>query len=219
MMDEKFEHWLPWYVNGTLGANERAEMDRYLANNTDAQRDVALFQKAASTLIAQSNSVSVNIGLDKAIAKNRASSPYIVGQSSSRLDGNANENLFSSIRNWFGASWLQPAFVLALTVIGVQLFILTRGSEEMQMRGMPTSATAGSARAVDAAYLRIAFNPTATEGELRVLLAASQANVVAGPGVDGEYVVAVPTNSAMRALEVFRASRAVATANPTQAPK
>jgi hypothetical protein len=219
MMEEKFEHWIPWYVNGTLGANERAEMDRYLASNADAQRDVALFQQAASALIAQSNGVSVDIGLNKAIAKNRALSANKMGKSNVELKSENVDTFFSVVRRWFGTSWLQPAFALALTVIGVQMFMLTRGSNEMQMRGASTISATGAARSVDSAYLRVAFNPTATEGELRVLLSANQGNVVAGPGLEGEYVVAVPTANAMRALDVLRASRAVASANPTEAPK
>jgi hypothetical protein len=218
MMEEKFEHWIPWYVNGTLGANERAEMDRYLEGNTDAKREVALFQKAALALIAQSNGVSVNIGLAKAIEKNRASSAYSIGRSSVKLDSSLNEGLLPSIRNWFNRSWLQPAFALALTVIGVQMYLLTRGSDEMQMRGASTT-TAAERRHVDAAFLRVTFNPTATEGELRLLLSANQGSVVAGPGASGEYVVAVPSANASKALEVLRASRAVATANPTDAPR
>jgi hypothetical protein len=218
MMEEKFEHWIPWYVNGTLGSAERAEMDRYLASNAGAKREVALFQKAASALTAQSNGVSVNIGLAKAIAKNRASSPDAIGQSAKKLDSKSNESLLSSIRNWFTGSWLQPAFALALTVIGVQMYLLTRGSDEMQMRGASTT-TVAEKRYVDAAYLRVAFNPTTTEGELRLLLSANQGSVVAGPGLSGEYIVAVPSANAPKALEVLRASRAVASANPTDAPR
>ncbi len=217
-MEEKFEHWIPWYVNGTLGANDRAEMDRYLAGNAEAKREVALFQSTASALIAQSNSVAVNIGLDKAIAKNRALSTGSVGRSKVELVSEKKTDLFSEIRRWFGSSWLQPAFALALTVIGVQMFLLTRGPEEMQMRGAASSATAGKQH-VDAAYLRVAFNPTATEGELRLLISANQGSVVAGPGVSGEYVVAVPSANATKALELLRASRAVTSANPTEAPR
>ncbi|MGL5002798.1 MAG: hypothetical protein ACRDAM_07635, partial [Casimicrobium sp.] len=72
--------------------------------------------------------------------------------------------------------------------------------------------------AKDRAFLRVAFKPTATEGEIRVVLSGANASFYTGPNDAGEYVLSVVNNDAARALELLKASNIVATANPSAAP-
>ena len=162
-MNEKIEQWLPWYVNGTLSATERAEMERYLAGDADARLEVAAFTRAANAMKSGSQRVPTDRGLYELMSR-------IHAEKSTR-NRPAATGFLSALSAWFGTSWTQPAFALAVAVIGVQSFMMLRGTEDMQMRGAATSASANSspsstARAggADVAYLRVLFKPTATEG-------------------------------------------------------
>jgi hypothetical protein len=232
-MNEQIEQWIPWYVNGTLGANERAEMDRYLATNQEARAEVALFAKAAAAMKASAERVPADIGLQSVlariqadkIAKNVAASSATTKPTLAKAPAaNAKRGFLQSLTGWLSASWAQPALVAALAVIGVQSFMLFGGGkDEMQMRGntptpAATSATPGKA-AIDSAYLRVMFKATATEGEIRVLLGGNGAHFASGPGESGEYLVVVPSKDAMRTLDTFKKSNVIASVNSSAAPK
>lgn len=47
MKDQDLEILLPWYVNGTLDANERAEVEALLARSADAREQVNILQNIA----------------------------------------------------------------------------------------------------------------------------------------------------------------------------
>ena len=46
-MRDDVESLLPWYVNGTLAADERAAVERELAHNADLRAALAFWQLAA----------------------------------------------------------------------------------------------------------------------------------------------------------------------------
>jgi anti-sigma factor RsiW len=212
MMEEKYEHWLPFYVNGTLAPSERMEMDRYLAAHPEARADVALFSQVAQSMNALANRTPERIGLDKAIAQNRSFASEKKGRTSSMP---LSQSLLAMrVRDWFGRSWLQPAFAMALVVVGVQTVLLVGGDDSVQMRGAASTSTSLRA-AGDVVYLRVSFAPTATEGELRVLLAGSGASFASGPDESGAYTVSVSADRVTNALERLRASRVVVSANPS----
>jgi hypothetical protein len=217
-MEEKFEEWFPRYRDGTLPEKERAELDRYLASHPEAKADLDVFLKVASGLDARYSMVPSDIGLDKVIKKNRAFDAESMGLKDKELKETQTKS--NGWRNWVPAllggspvSWAQPAFALALVVIGVQSAMLLRPSEEIQMRSSKDSPKHGDALA-NAYLLRVAFQPTATEGEIRVLLAGNNARFVAGPDSEGTYTVAVPTNESIRVLETLKVAKIVAAVQP-----
>jgi hypothetical protein len=215
-MDEKYEDWLPWYVNGTLGMAERSEMDRYLASNAEARSEALLFERAAEALSTHANRIPTDLGFAKTLKKNSA---YRTNET--RGD---DEQVFdrmsawlSAAKRWLGMSWLQPAFVVSLMGLCAQSLWLLYDRSDRQMRGQ--SAIDVQSRSDEMSYLRISFMPTATEGEIRLLVAGGRAKFVAGPSENGVYIVAVPNTDAVRLLDTLRNSRVVATANPSEAPK
>jgi hypothetical protein len=222
-MNEKIEQWIPWYVNGTLGAAERAEMDRYLHVDDEARAEVALFARASQAIKASVDHVPADIGLNKALSRIRAekTSTIVNVGSDAKRSSLSSPSLMQRIGNWLGASWTQPALALALMVIGVQSFMLFgSGKDEMQMRGSTVGAEkkGNASAAADLAYFRVIFKPTATEGDIRVLLGGSAANFVSGPGESGEYTISVASKDAVRVLDIFKKSNVVARANPSAAP-
>jgi anti-sigma-K factor RskA len=215
-MNEQIEQWIPWYVNGTLGAKERAEMDRYLATDPEARAEVALLTNAASAMKSSAARIPADRGLHQVLAR-------IHAEKSSRPTTRKVEKSagwFESLRTWFGTSWTQPAFALALVVIGTQSVLLLRETPEtMQMRGANSATTPGTTAATGTAFLRVNFKPTATEGEMRILMAGSNVAFAAGPGENGEYTLSVAEKDAIKTLEVFKASNIVASAASALAPR
>ncbi len=224
-MNEQIEQWIPWYVNGTLGASERVTMDHYLRNDADARAEVALFQSAAAALKLSADRVPADRGLNEALTRIRAEKTTQRSTTQSKTTSSSAAKkpakFIDSLRAWFGTSWTQPAFAFALIVIGAQSILLLRDPPDtMLMRGAsPTAAASTSVADANIAYLRVGFKPTATEGEIRVLLAGSSASFVSGPGDDGAYIITVPEKNAIRALEVFKGSNIVALANPSAGPR
>ncbi len=209
-MDEKFEDWLPWYVNGTLGAKERTEMDRYLAANPEARSEALLFERTAEAMSRDADRVPTDLGLAKTLAKNSA-------HRANRKSGDDAANWYEAAKRWLGTSWLQPAFVLSITLLGAQSLWLIYDRSDHPMRGQ--SATELRVRSDQVSFLRVSFMPTATEGEIRLLIAGGRAKIVSGPGDNGEYLIAVPNIDAVRLLDTLRNSRVVATANPSDVPR
>jgi hypothetical protein len=222
-MNEQIEQWIPWYVNGTLGANERAEMDRYLASNAEARAEIALLRKTAATLKKSANRVPADRGLHEVLARIHAekTTRHSAAKSTSSTKNDKSTGFFESFRAWLGTSWTQPAFALALVVIGAQsMFLMRDAPDAMLMRGAAINTTGESKNAAaNMAYLRVGFKPTATEGEIRVLLAGSNANFASGPGDDGAYTITVADKDAVRALEVFKGSNIVAVATSSLPPR
>jgi anti-sigma factor RsiW len=212
-MNEQIEQWIPWYVNGTLGAKDRAEMDRYLATNAEAHAEIALLRKTTDAMRSSVAHVPADRGLHAVMAR-------IHAEKMSSRKAQKPMGFIESIRTWLGGSWTQPALALALVVIGVQSTLLLRDApQNLQMRGANGVIASSTAAAGPVAYLRVSFKPSATEGEMRVLLAVSNTNVTAGPGENGEYTLSVAEKDAVRALEIFTASQIVENAASTLAPR
>ncbi|MGL4234362.1 MAG: anti-sigma factor family protein [Casimicrobium sp.] len=219
-MNEHIEQLLPWYVNGTLNPRERAEVERYLADHPEARADAQVLAKASLAMKASVAHIPETIGLDRALSAIRTETAQRGSktQTQGKRPSATQTGWLGALGSWLGTSWVQPAFAMALVVIGAQSFVLFNkgGDEAMLMRGAP--ATAGDAFAKDRAFLRVAFKPTATEGEIRVVLSGANASFYTGPNDAGEYVLSVVNNDAARALELLKASNIVATANPSAAP-
>jgi hypothetical protein len=86
----------------------------------------------------------------------------------------------------FGGSWMKPALAFsACVIVGQAAFLVHQQTRE------DTSIYRGNTPSVPATtenvYLRVMFKPSATEGEIRLLLASTQAWVAGGPGLTGEY--------------------------------
>jgi anti-sigma-K factor RskA len=215
-MNEQIEQWIPWYVNGTLGTKERAAMDRYLATDADARAEIALLSHAATAMKSSVGRVPTDRGLDRALARIRAEkSPHPAKRNAAKPAG-----LLGALRTWFNTSWTQPAFALALVVIGAQsVFLMRDAPETMLMRGSNSATVPAAIEIANKAFLRVNFKPTATEGEIRVLMAGGNANFVAGPGENGEYTLSVAEKDAVKTLAIFAASNIVATASSAPAPR
>lgn len=193
---EQFEDWLPWYVNGTLGAKERAAMDAYLAQHPEARQEVTFYARMGETMKRRMEKVPADIGLAKTLARiDQESQKSAVKPAAPE----AGPSFFSRL---LGGGWMKPALALSAAVIlGQSVLLVQQRDAATQYRGAVTSPAKA-----DGAYLRVVFKANATEGEIRLLLASTEAWVAGGPGMAGEYFLRFQPAKVQAAEAALRAS-------------
>lgn len=184
---------LPWYLTGTLGVAERGQADEHLASCTQCRSELAELQMIRSQVLEASGGQAVSLDtLRVTKARIRPSRD----ESSSGLSGVA-----AMMRALFRPSWA-PAAALALILVqsGVVVWMAQRVpvAPEVATRGLAAPAT----------RIRLALQPTASEQDLRQLLLAIHAQIVAGPTTDGVYVVTVQTTDPSHVEQKLAALRA-----------
>lgn len=204
MLDEAISS-LPWYVNATLAESERADMARRLRTEPALRNELLFWEELAATQcrhVAVAEDIALQRTLSRIQMENRP-------QQSRKQEG--------WLRSWFAQMharpilWLGPALAGGLVVVVAQSLVLHRPLHEdaRLMRGTPVAATQPTAMGIDSALLRVVFDPATTEGEIRLLVAAQNASIVGGPGVGGEYYLAVPQQRVIAAIDALRATGAV----------
>ena len=205
MLDETTLN-LPWYVNGSLDETMRADTARRVRSEP-ALRNELLFWEELAVVQSRSVPVAEDIALQRTLERIlRDSKPKSAQAKAVTATG------------WFGrwrtqpGAWLKPALACALLVVIAQSVTLVQrnGSESAPMRGATSAVTTSAATlSADTALLRVVFDPATTEGEIRLLVAAQDAWIVGGPGVGGEYYLAVPQQRVIAATDALRAATAV----------
>jgi hypothetical protein len=190
---DRFEELLPFYVNGSLQGEDRAWIERHLAEHDDARRaleDCRVLQAQVARSLPQ---VPETIGLDRVMARIRAEQP----------------GWFDRIAAALGlGGGLKPAAAFAamgLVVVqaGVIVSLVTGTRDDDDVGGL----RAPRATAVDEGpLLKVNFAPDAKESEIRHLLVAVQGRLAGGPGQLGDYYVAVPAGREAALAEQLKRS-------------
>jgi anti-sigma factor RsiW len=215
---EQFTEWLPWYVNGTLNAKDRAAMDAYLAKSSLARDEVQYYERMAATMQRRTENIPADIGLAQTLQRIKVS-PKAQGTHTTvpRVKPNAPD---TSEPNWFqrllSGGWMKPALGCAAAVIVAQGVLLVQQRDAaIVYRGKASITDVKTTGAkTEAAYLRVVFKPNATEGELRLLLASSNAWIAGGPGQAGEYYLRFTPDQVQGAMDLLKASGLVSEAAP-----
>jgi len=164
----RFEELLPFYINQTLGADDTAFMQQYLASHAHMQNEVS-FAKALQSVVKETGANRAdNAGLAKLL------DAYHLLQKRPSLI----ERIRSSFQNW----GFTPAFAIAASVVVIQSILLTqyqRSAPEDQYRGLSNQVQI-------VPNLKITVNPQANFTELAVLLRQTGCRVVSGPSETGE---------------------------------
>jgi anti-sigma factor RsiW len=210
---EKFDEWLPWYVNGTLNAKDRAVMDAHLAATPAAREELRFYERMTATMKRRADSIPEDIGLAKTLARIQAAPRAAVSPSSPKSSAADDESWFSRL---LGGGWMKPALGFAMAVILGQSVLLVQQREEaiVYRSKTPVVTTTAAGAKTEAAFLRVVFKASATEGELRLLLASTQAWVAGGPGQAGEYYLRFAPDHVQSALEALKASGVVSEIAP-----
>ncbi len=190
-VNDKFSELLPWYVNSTIGAEDRAWVESHLEANPDARAELDWYRSLQTRVQETAPAVPATIGLARVMHLIRGDRP----------------TLAERVRAFFfGDAGLRPAFALAgLALVAVQagfIFNLTREAQDdtAEMRARHLTPVA------EGPLLKLNIAPDTKEADLRHLLMSVQGSLAGGPGQLGDYYVRVPAGKEAAALEQLRAS-------------
>ncbi|GAA4340128.1 hypothetical protein GCM10023165_19880 [Variovorax defluvii] len=183
-MNKRFEELVPWYVNGSLGAEDRAWVDDYLAQHPEARSELDWYRSLQMRVRENVPAVPATIGLARTM----------------RLIQGDRPSLAERIGAFFGNFGMRPSFALAgLALVAVQggviLNLLGHAREDAdQIRAL------NAVRVEEGPMLKVSFAPDAKEADIRLLLVQVQGELAGGPGQLGDYYLRVPAGSEAQAL-------------------
>jgi anti-sigma-K factor RskA len=197
--DESLELLLPWYVNGTLEAEERRQVEAYLERNSDARDEVALLRELRQQVKDEKIEHSPGeLGLQR--LKREIKQAGAQPDGADRMTG----------RTVTVASFWRPLAVAACLAVVVQAGVM------VGLGGWPGSDVeiASGTAGLTAPVLQVTFEPGATEQEIRDVLQSAGASIADGPTALGVYnlrLVDAGTTTVDEALATLRARADVVT--------
>jgi hypothetical protein len=187
----RFDELLPFYVNGTLDAADRAWVDAYVREHPTAASELAWARSLRQRLQEDVPAVSSEVGLDRAMRRIRGERP--VAQRERRQEPSSLvDKLRAGLAALLPQPMLRPALVGALALVAVQGAVILHmaasrdADDSTQIRAIPPGAVADAGP-----YLKINFKGEARESEIRLLLVEVNGSLAAGPGQLGDYYVRV----------------------------
>ncbi|MEO9103104.1 MAG: zf-HC2 domain-containing protein [Burkholderiaceae bacterium] len=196
MNDERFEELLPFYVNGTLEGEDRAFVERHIAEHPEARAEVDWYRSLQLRVRENAPAVPETIGMARTMQLIQGDRP----------------TLSERISAFFGNFGMRPAMALAgLAVVAVQSGVIL----DMMYGAKENEAEIRSLRATqveEGPLLKINFAPEAKEVDMRLMLASVQGQLAGGPGQLGDYYVRVPEGRQQAALEQLKSNPLVQSA-------
>jgi len=197
IMKERFEELLPWYANGSLGAEDRAWVEAYMAQHPESRSELDWYRSLQARVQENAPAVPATIGLARTM----------------RLIQGDRPTLAERIGAFFGNFGMRPSYALAaLAVMAVQ------GGVIVNMLGSARES-ADEIRALHAVrveegpMLKISFAPDAKESDIRMLVVQVHGELAGGPGQLGDYYLRVPAGSEAAALAQVKAAPIVQAAS------
>lgn len=196
--EQELRELLPWYVNHTLDAATRSEIDLLAGRSPLLRSELAWLRRLRGQIQLsrlEAEQRPPEAGLDTLMA-------LVQAERSGKLVG-----LRGRCGAWLAAPRRFPVPVgLAAAVVLAQAAVigaLLVGPPQQSLAPLSGEAAAGGD------LLQLTFKPRATEAQIRVLLAGLQAEIVSGPGALGVYTVRVPEGKGQAALAGLRGDRAI----------
>lgn len=177
-MNQRFTDLLPWYVNGRIGAEDRAWVEAQLTAHPDWRAELQWHESLRAKVQADAAGLRDDVGLERALARIRAERP--------------GPSPWQRLASWLLPVVQRPAFAMAAFAL-----VLVQGGVISHLLGQRQDEAAAirSSRAVavdQRPMLKLNFTPEARESDIRMLLVRMQGRLVGGPGQLGDYYVAVP---------------------------
>lgn len=189
-MNERFEELLPWYVNGSLGADDKAFVEAYLEQHPDARGELDWYRSLQRRVQENAPAVPATIGLAKAMRLIQGDRPTF----SERMSA------------FFGNMGLRPAYALAgLAVVAVQSGVILQMLGDARENAEEIRAL-HAVRVEEGPMLKISFAPDAKESDIRMLVMQLRGELAGGPGQLGDYYLRVPSGSEAEALKRAQAA-------------
>lgn len=196
--DDDLDLLLPWYVNGTLSAEERRQVEAYLERSSHARDEVELLRALRQQVKDEAVENSPGeLGLQRLKREIKQAEQAPAG--GDRMAG----------RTITVASFWRPLAVAACLAVVVQAGVMV-GLGDFGGDVGPASGPTGLPPAV----MQVTFAPDATEAEIRELLQSVGAVIADGPTALGIYqlrLVDAESTSLDEALTTLRANGDVVT--------
>jgi len=205
-MKPRFDELLPFYVNGTLSATDRAWVDGYLDEHPTARAELRWYESLQTRLREDVPAVSSEVGMERALQRIRTEGP-----AAQRARQPAAPSLLERLQGWLASivpqPMLRPAFAGAMAVVAVQTIVIATLFVE---RDDPSEIRALRASVVEKGpYLKVNFKADARETDIRMLLVEVHGSLAAGPGQLGDYYVRVPEQQVPTSSDKLAASAIV----------
>jgi hypothetical protein len=204
---ERVRELLPLHVAGVLQGPERAFVEQWLQQHADAHPDITAELAWLRTTAAQARANAEEWGSEAGL-----------GELMARIEAERRLAASQAAAAAAPASWLAWLGLLAprrpALALGVAAVVLTQAAiiGSLLTRAPAEQEPLAGGVAVplrDSVVFSIAFKPGAREAELRTLLDAAGAQVVAGPSALGLWRVAVPKARADAAAAAWQAAPAL----------
>lgn len=201
-MNDRLSELLPWYVNGTLRAEDRAWVEDYLRRNPLEEEELRWYRSLQGSLREDAPDVSDEIGLDRVMNRIHAER-----RTSPRSRTGGGPSFVERMLAWFGGMRLSIGLTVALAVIAVQAVTIAWLALPLEESRSVRALKPG---VVDQRpLLRVNFTPDAKEMDIRRLLVSVRGSLAAGPGQLGDYFIRVPKGRADEAMAKLKASAIV----------
>jgi anti-sigma factor RsiW len=186
---------LPWLAAGKLSGTERERVQAWLDASPEGRAELAWWEALGRDLRAHTaDQVAAQDG-DLGLARFQQALSQLPPRSASTAP---KEGWHRRWMLWWRTHWQSPALATCLLVIGVQAVLWQQASHS------PAQLEALSgAHPTTSKVLMVAFEPTASEADIRALLQVLQAEIIGGPSALGLYRVRVSgdVNAARHQLE------------------
>lgn len=205
---------LPWLVNGSVSAEERAAVEEHLQGCAECRDELSFQRSLRQALITErSFELEPQAGWQRLSARLDAAPAEAIED--------APHGPIRALRGgWM--PWLVAAMVVEALGLGAMGTALWSGHTALLATRAPVYRTLAAAQSpMPMPTLRVVFTPTMTLAQLLALLSDTRLRVVSGPSESGVWTLgpaeplAEPTPSLLRRL---RASPDVRLAEPLDAP-
>lgn len=176
----RFTELLPWYINGTLNAEDKAWLQGYLSSNPKAQGELEWMGSLHKQVQHGSAEFDVEISLARVLKriKNEA-------QAQSQAKPAWHQGILSKLKQDMSPKW---AYAAAAVIIA-QSAALLHYHHELATNYSVYRATPAPAADINQALLRVNFSVETREEDIRLALSGIDGVIVAGPGRLGDYYV------------------------------
>ena len=196
---QRVQSLLPWYVGASLDAEERAWVERHIAECPRCQAELALERELQA---AYREDTGIAGDVDRGFAALRERLPGAAPRPGrgwlSRLKG-----LVRDCPPW--TRWALVAQCVLVATLGGLLILPPAPGPRFRALGGP----AGPPAAADGGQLIVRFRPEATEQEMRRVLRDNKARMVYGPTATDAYLLTVPAGLESTAVKQLRQEKAV----------
>lgn len=192
----RFEECISFYLNQTLGAEDRTFVEQYLRDHPEAHAELACWRELRPSLAQEAMAAAPDVGLAKLQARMQAvSAPPRLGLA---------DRLAALVRSIVAPSkFARGAFaalgILVLLQAGAILALLMRQPGGAQLEVAATRSLGKPVQAGDTVSAK--FRPGISVDVVSQVLRNLDASIVDGPGEGGRYIIKLPRQNAAEALQ------------------